>query len=468
MDPDTVANFLSITGCEDEGLALQILEQNNWNIENSVNFFFSMNDGGASGSSSSTNKSSSESIPSGYQDYMEDDVRAPIPQMMDRLVDHIPQQTRRYQKPGNVFEAFRDFEKERNLNQNKLTDKQKTLAELFKPPLDILSFGTFDEIKKFAEEKELFLLVNIQDVSEFDCQKLNRDTWSNKDLKQLIKDSMIFWQVNKQSGEGIYFTQVYPVTQYPYIAIIDPRTGQKLADIHGFIDAEEMIEYLHQFFVSNSWTGKVEPMVTKSKKKKHNTEEEELEMAIQLSLQHEKPPSPPTPIKRQRERLEKEKQEKLKRDMQNSDNQNDQEDDQEDDQEYDQEEDEDDYFEDDIDNYDDNYYYGGGLAASNNGEKQFKEEIKEKVHQTQEINSKVGTEGDVSIQIRCPGEILKGSFHSTDKIQSVYYFVKVKTGIQDFKLVTSFPRVELSGDLMFKTLKEMDLVPRAVINLQTN
>lgn len=298
-DPDILSNFLSITGCDDSSLATTILENNNWDVERSVDFFFTMNDPSNVKPTTSSKKTSSpptasSSSASSEFDYNEDEFRDPIPQKMDKLVDHYYQPTQRsYQKQTNVFEAFRDFEKERGINQDKATEKQKSLSELFKPPLDILTFGTFDEIKKMAEQKKYFVLVNIQDVQEFDCQKLNRDTWSNKDLKELIGENFVFWQVNSANPEGKWFTQIYPVFKFPYIAIIDPRTGQKLQDMTGFIDAEEMAQYLVTFLSTNSFSGQIDPPPSSSssgaskKQKKYNTEDEELELAIALSLKQE-------------------------------------------------------------------------------------------------------------------------------------------------------------------------------------
>ncbi|KAN0008584.1 hypothetical protein ACTFIU_009308 [Dictyostelium citrinum] len=489
-DPDILSNFLSITGCDDSALATTILENNNWDVERSVDFFFTMNDPSSVKPTTSKKTSSpptaSSSSSSSEFEYNEEEFRDPIPQKMETLVDHsyYPPAQRSYQKQNNVFEAFRDFEKERGINQDKATDKQKSLAELFKPPLDILSFGTFDEIKKMGEQKKFFVLVNIQDVQEFDCQKLNRDTWSNKDLKELIGENFVFWQVNHANSEGKWFTQIYPVYKYPYIAIIDPRTGQKLQDMTGFIDAEEMAQYLVTFLSTNSFTGQIEPPLsgTSKKQKKYNTEDEELELAIALSLKQEQEKSRSgsnSPPSQQQNNNNKNNTttststttttttttstSTSTKDSERNNKKNDEEDDEEVEEKEDEEfEDEEDEIEED--NYDDNYYYGESVQKEITDEEQKKVEIKQLVEKIQ-VTSKIGTEGDCTIQIRCPGETLKGQFHSHDQIKNIYYYVQVKTGISNFKLFTSFPKVDLSGELMSKTLKELDLVPRAVLNM---
>ena len=44
-----------------------------------------------------------------------------------------------------------------------------------------------------AENK--WLMVNVQNVMEFSCQMLNRDIWSNKAIRTIVKEEFIFWQV---------------------------------------------------------------------------------------------------------------------------------------------------------------------------------------------------------------------------------------------------------------------------------
>lgn len=87
------------------------------------------------------------------------------------------------------------------------------------------------------------MLVNIQDQTEFSCQVLNRDLWSDKIVKEIIRESFVFLQVREglgiwksclflttfkydcESPEGKRYLTLYPIGNYPHIAIIDSRTG---------------------------------------------------------------------------------------------------------------------------------------------------------------------------------------------------------------------------------------------------
>lgn len=88
-------------------------------------------------------------------------------------------------------------------------------------------------------------MVNIQNPQEFACQVLNRDVWSNPTVKSILKEHFIFWQVKlfdqlffikvilnivsfqsyNNTSEGQKYINFYNVSTFPYISIVDPRTG---------------------------------------------------------------------------------------------------------------------------------------------------------------------------------------------------------------------------------------------------
>ena len=73
--------------------------------------------------------------------------------------------------------------------------KKRTLEELFKPPLDIMFKGDWQSARDAATASKKWLLVNIQDAGEFQCQTLNRDVWSNDAVKTIVREHFLFWQV---------------------------------------------------------------------------------------------------------------------------------------------------------------------------------------------------------------------------------------------------------------------------------
>lgn len=84
-----------------------------------------------------------------------------------------------------------------NRRSSSRTSRQKRLEDLFRPPCDILFVGTFAEARDYAKSINRWLLVNVQNQQEFACQVLNRDVWPNEQIREIIKDHFVLWQVSK-------------------------------------------------------------------------------------------------------------------------------------------------------------------------------------------------------------------------------------------------------------------------------
>jgi len=102
-------------------------------------------------------------------------------------------------------------------------------ADLFAPPTEILFAGnTLDDAKKVGQEQCRHIVVNVQDVEEFASMTLNRDTWSDRKLKNLLKDKFVFCQCFQSSDFGREIQMLYPGHKNPSVHILDPRTGELL------------------------------------------------------------------------------------------------------------------------------------------------------------------------------------------------------------------------------------------------
>lgn len=73
--------------------------------------------------------------------------------------------------------------------------KKSRLEDLFRPPTDIAFAGTMQVARNRAEALKQWLLVNVQS-DNFDSQLLNRDVWSDKALRKLMKRQFLLWQVS--------------------------------------------------------------------------------------------------------------------------------------------------------------------------------------------------------------------------------------------------------------------------------
>lgn len=245
ISEEKINEYLGITGSEDREAAKNMLEAFDGNLEAAVNIF--LEGGGEMGgaqSSSMQSSSSSLSVPPVID--VDDHVRAPIPQQMACLVEDdmfsVPTSFHRSQarsvRNQNVFDRFRDFKSETEEEEERLrglaagrgegSSRSKKLQDLFKPPTDIMYPGTFQSAKVMATDKRKWLLVNIQNAIEFACQVINRDVWANQTVREILRENFVLWQVYYDSDEGSHYSTFYPATSYPHVAVIDPRTGERV------------------------------------------------------------------------------------------------------------------------------------------------------------------------------------------------------------------------------------------------
>ncbi|KAL8831066.1 MAG: hypothetical protein Q9191_001078 [Dirinaria sp. TL-2023a] len=186
------------------------------------------------------------------------------------------------------------------------SSKSNMLAEMYRPPFEIMSRLPWDQARQQGKQGEKWLLVNIQDPSIFDCQVLNRDIWKNAGVMETVKENFIFMQYAKDDPRGSQYIQYYfqgrdSASAYPHIAIVDPRTGEQVKVWSGLPapKAPEFLMQLHEFLDRYSLKASAKNPVAKRKPEARKetqvdkmTEEQMLEMAMQNSL------APPEPSRR--------------------------------------------------------------------------------------------------------------------------------------------------------------------------
>ncbi|CAL1276518.1 unnamed protein product [Larinioides sclopetarius] len=279
-----IEQFCAITGANDEK-AQKMLEVCNWNLEMAINMHVD------------SDYQENACVEPPVNGVVEEDIRAPIPQSRAVLVEedigfHYGLRGRK-RRPHSVFDAFRDFQAEAQIQeQNALQEnseqskKRRTLEDLYRPPLDLMHRGNFSSARDFGQMSNKWLMVNLQDSQEFSCQVLNRDVWSNRDVKKLISQHFVFWQVYNDSIDGEKYIQFYKPVEFPYIAILDPRTGEKLVTWH-HVDSVTLCELIENFLKEHS-TPDGSSTSIKNAGASHSlldqSEEEQLKAAIEASV----------------------------------------------------------------------------------------------------------------------------------------------------------------------------------------
>lgn len=186
---------------------------------------------------------------------------------------------------------------------NELSSTQRRLANLFRPPFDIMEKVSIDGAKTLGRQQKKWILVNIQDATEFRCQVLNRDFWSSKLVKDKVKENFVFLQFQHDSPNGEQYVNFYNVSQYPHIAILDPLTGERVYKfVEGSVpDVDEWLEEVDKFLGQFSLFGDNNPVVEHEVKFDPDTltEEQQIEYAMKQSAKEagksEEPEPEPEP-----------------------------------------------------------------------------------------------------------------------------------------------------------------------------
>jgi len=315
-----IENFISITGTN-KIQAKNMLTVCNSNLEMAVNMFL---EGGLLQSDNNIESACNSRENNSFNDYDgvagasndnsikiadDDDVRAPIPQQQTVLVEDqyhaLPySRPRRKEAASSVFDRCRDFQKETEEHEKQLKSKsssskarKKRLHELFRPPVDILHQGDFQSARSSCNLKNKWLLVNIHKSIEFPCQVLNRDVWANKVVREIVTANFILWQVDHDSDEGMHYQTFYNVKNYPHIAVVDPRTGERLIvwENLGMKPSADQFAELATLFLSEhpslNASFEVDQNIANTKNERisiiDDSEDVQLEAALKASLEQE-------------------------------------------------------------------------------------------------------------------------------------------------------------------------------------
>ncbi|RDA88671.1 hypothetical protein CP532_4029 [Ophiocordyceps camponoti-leonardi (nom. inval.)] len=176
----------------------------------------------------------------------------------------------------------------------------RRLEDLFRPPYELMTRAPWDEARTLGKEDKKWLLVNLQDMNDFNCQALNRDIWKDQAVRDLIEENFIFMQYDKDYPDAEeYLTFYLPhrshenPDMYPHVSIVDPRTGEQVKVWSGrpFPSANEFHAELAEFLDRYSLAANSKNPVAKPATRRRQpvdvdrmTEEEMLEMALKNSL----------------------------------------------------------------------------------------------------------------------------------------------------------------------------------------
>eukprot|EP00742_Colponemidia_sp_Colp-10_P002664 GILJ01002847.1.p1 GENE.GILJ01002847.1~~GILJ01002847.1.p1 ORF type:complete len:406 (+),score=47.56 GILJ01002847.1:41-1258(+) len=235
---ETLSTFCGITGADQE-LGIEFLSAHDWNLENAVNTYMETHAAGGAGvPPSPVARRDSRPTPRAA----EPPTRAPIAAKTERLVENLGPSLYQPPRQSSSVDPMRNFKKK----------GPDGFGALFDPPHHLLFKGSLEEAREAGKAEHKWVLVNIQSRVEFKSHQLNRDTWSDDAVQAVVGAHFIFWQHDNTSDQGQRFVTLYKVNTFPFICIIDPRTGQKMFEADDFLSATDLMDYLTAFLDNNS------------------------------------------------------------------------------------------------------------------------------------------------------------------------------------------------------------------------
>lgn len=236
---ELVAQFCGVTNA-DETLASQLLRDSGLDLEAAIQSFFAIQEAGGLPSDSSDNPEASSTTPQPP----ERRVRPPIPQMVDTLLPNQPRHVNRHQPTRS--DPFAESDGTRNGD---------LLAALFRPPTHLSFSGSFEDAMVAGQNQKRWLLVNVQSMDVFASHIMNRDVWADRSVEELLQSHFVFWQRDESHSDGARYKHFYNFTQGPHVAVIDPRSGERVRVWGGDgepIQKDVLVSELVDFVTANS------------------------------------------------------------------------------------------------------------------------------------------------------------------------------------------------------------------------
>ncbi|KAJ1822741.1 UBX domain protein Ubx2 [Coemansia sp. RSA 2675] len=282
MESENIPQFCAVTTA-DPSIAIGYLQVTDNNLEQAISLYFA-NDGkalhGDTGTAANSVGAPAATAGDSRSAY-EEEVRAPIASRRDVLVDDYGggayesaysgamhrqrDMASRSAVAASIFNQrirtvnvpLRDFSQEAadiaagESGVSESTARRNRLAELFKPPFEIMHQGDMDSARQEAMTDGKWVLINLQELSDFKCQALNRDIWRQKIIKDVVRQDFVFFQVSIESAEGVKLATMYSAAEFPFVAIIHPKTGELRRRLVRLDNVSDMVEDIANFTLDN-------------------------------------------------------------------------------------------------------------------------------------------------------------------------------------------------------------------------
>ncbi|KAJ3180646.1 hypothetical protein HDU87_001759 [Geranomyces variabilis] len=308
VDNESIMGFIEITG-SDPDVAKNYLQVAEGDVEQAVSLF--LENGGAplhaelpkpaAGASSSSKASNSANS----DQFSDDGVRAPIAPKREALfapddVDMYHPGPRHAPPLGGPTGRLPPPQIHHHVSSLS-SDPNSRLAVMFAAPTAIMyQAHNMHQVREEGKRAKKWIMLTLNEPSEFGSQILNRDLWKDETVQTLIKEQFVFVYWGTQSPQAREHKTLYPVESFPYFCIVDPITGERMQTWYRTVKPQEFLEEVndflnaHSLYQTSSAPAPKKKKTSRAKTVTEMTEDEQLALALAASVQESS--SSPRPI----------------------------------------------------------------------------------------------------------------------------------------------------------------------------
>ena len=120
--------------------------------------------------------------------------------------------------------------------------------------------GSYDNLIREAKKQKKAIILDFWAAWCGPCQKLDKETFSNKELGNYLKDNFLIYKVDIDTFDGMEIVDRFSIDVFPTLIVFDPKTGQvgKFKGFYppGYLQKElEKIQSQHNLYPPNSKDG---------------------------------------------------------------------------------------------------------------------------------------------------------------------------------------------------------------------
>ncbi len=115
-------------------------------------------------------------------------------------------------------------------------------------PREVVTFfkGTWEDVLKEASRTKRAVMVDFSTEWCVWCKVLSRETFSDKEVAQVVAREFISVKIDAEKGEGPELTQIYGVAGFPTV-VFTTHTGEEIDRIRGFLPPEKFLAEITRF-----------------------------------------------------------------------------------------------------------------------------------------------------------------------------------------------------------------------------